>query len=228
MTATLTPEQIAEFERRAAAGEKPEMPWTYSGGTSTTNPIREHLIDLPGVIVQRHHEFWRLYNICPPTFECLFPSATATKLAAEYLLKEASRPLWQRELLDLESAQQLLVENEAGAELMNADKAEMRAEIDRLKAWVAELLTKCEAIDCRWYNMHKLQVESLKTLENRLAEKELECQSLYTFRADYKKRMEVAEKRVAELEKAVKAEQTPEEAEAGKAPEQPTILHHPV
>jgi uncharacterized protein (DUF3084 family) len=47
--------------------------------------------------------------------------------------------LSQTERQELETLRHLHAEAEAGAELMNADKAEMQAEIDRLKARVAEL-----------------------------------------------------------------------------------------
>jgi DNA repair exonuclease SbcCD ATPase subunit len=124
---------------------------------------------------------------------------------------------------ELETLRHLHAEAEQGAELMNADKAELTAQIDRLKARVAELEAERKAlVDSADWLGHFFAV-GLSTAWN--------CGFEYDWHAPKSKE----KTREADCKAIIKrmferytTGQTPEEAEAGKPPEQPTILHHPV
>jgi hypothetical protein len=81
---TLTPEQVAEFDRRVANGEKPVLEWIQ------TRQI---------VWAVEHTAYWvcgvrHQYILSGhPSGKFQFETRTAAQLAAEHLLREATRAL---------------------------------------------------------------------------------------------------------------------------------------
>jgi hypothetical protein len=88
----LKPEQIAEFNARAEAGERPVMEWETIGGYPE---MRVKWIRPCGRLgVGQRGTEWIIFDIAQNAREdCPFASPAAAQLAAEHLLREATAPL---------------------------------------------------------------------------------------------------------------------------------------
>ena len=105
----LTPEQIADFESRADAGERPaHLGWfdiNPKEHPGYPTPFNTYLgcatISGTGFLVVWDDD--GLVEMTDPTqLKYGFTSLPAAQLAAEWLLKQASEPMWRAELEELE------------------------------------------------------------------------------------------------------------------------------
>ena len=87
----LTPEEIADFERRAAAGELPVLEWKVDQMTAYHSYCYVDFILGRRIPVEPFQDTWRIWRDSNPSFE----SPIAAQLAAEELLRRATAPLHQ-------------------------------------------------------------------------------------------------------------------------------------
>ena len=107
----LTPEQVAAFEARAKAGEKPVLEWrmgAYSILSVSSGPPLQLRVSLQPVLRRHSHSYWILEINESGRTDIVFPvaqsivgreaelNAVGIQLAVEHLLREATRGLHQK------------------------------------------------------------------------------------------------------------------------------------
>lgn len=165
----MTSDQIADFNARAAAGEKPVMEWMMRGDGSAFAP------DVPCVEVQPYGDGrffihpdhpargirmeWEAWN---------FDSLPAAQLAAEHLLREASAPLHAKRIEELEE-KACSYDTEAGMLSVELDQA--KETILRLRRQITgdPVETEREAAEMFHVSVEAIPDPRLAELEAKLA-----------------------------------------------------------
>jgi hypothetical protein len=94
----MTKIDVEEFERRAAAGQKPILPWRLQNWASQIPGMVRPFVEIPA---GRERDFI-LRPLTIEFEEYRFRTLAAAQLAGEHLLREATRPLFAQEVARVE------------------------------------------------------------------------------------------------------------------------------
>ena len=145
----LTPEQIKDFEARAEAGEKPVMEWDHCKESATAMIGDTGEMMLVSCRNGEPDEFWG--NMIGGSKERIRMTRAAAILASEAAFRELTRPMWGKELAELqaehtaflEALKAMVAEVEWGATIQGSE-GHMRKVTDEARAIIDAAMKKEE------------------------------------------------------------------------------------